>query len=154
MIAERLEKLLRNVTFIDIATCDFEGRPNVAPKFLLKQDKDLIYLVDYTIGRTYRNLKINPRVSLPAMDLNTLIGYQINGVGEMLKEGKEHKQLSKELRERVKKLSVERLVEGIKSAKPHQSFEIVFPKRVEIFKIKVEEVVEIGPSGELKREKV
>lgn len=154
MIAKELNKLLKNVTFIDIATCDFEGRPNVAPKFVLKIDGDYIYLVDYTMGKTYRNLKVNPRVSLPAMDFDTLIGYQINGVGEIIEKGPEYEKLIKELKKRIIHLSVDRLVEGVQKAKTHESFEVIFPEQVVIFKIKVEEVVEIGPTGELRREKI
>jgi len=154
MIEVKLKELLRNVTFIDVASCDFKGRPNVAPKFLLKYVGHLIYLIDYTIGRTYYNLKINPRVSLPAMDFNTLNGYQINGEGKILESGAEYDKLTKELKDRIKKLSVDRLIEGLKSEKMHNSFEVVFPKRVVIFKIEVEEIVEIGPTGELKRKKV
>ncbi len=154
MIEDRLKDLISKTTFIDIASCDFNGRPNVAPKFLLKYIGDLIYLVDYTLGRTYGNFKVNPQVSLPAMDFDTLNGYQINGLGEILEDGEEYEELTRELRDKIKKLSVDRLIEGLKSEKAHNSFEIVFPKRVVILKIKVEEVVEIGPTGELKREKV
>ncbi|MDP8216871.1 MAG: pyridoxamine 5'-phosphate oxidase family protein [Candidatus Kaelpia imicola] len=154
MIEAKLKELLKDVTFIDIASCDFKGRPNAAPKFLLKYVGNLIYLIDYIIGRTYDNLKINPRVSLPVMDFDTLNGYQINGEGQILESGAEYDKLAKELREKIKRLSVDRLIEGLKSERIHDSFEIVFPKRVVIFKIKVKEVVEIGPTGELKREKI
>ncbi|MDP8252910.1 MAG: pyridoxamine 5'-phosphate oxidase family protein [Candidatus Kaelpia aquatica] len=154
MIEAKLKELFQNVTFIDVASCDFKGRPNVAPKFLLKYVGNLIYLIDYIIGRTYDNLRINPRVSLPAMNFDTLNGYQINGEGEILESGTEYDKLTKELREKIKRLSVDRIIEGLKSEKIHDSFEIVFSKKVVIFKVKVEEIVEIGPTGELKREKI
>jgi hypothetical protein len=34
--------------------------PNVAPKLIAKVDNNLVYLVDYVMGTTYTNLKINP----------------------------------------------------------------------------------------------
>ena len=154
MIEDRLKDLISETTFINIASCDFNGRPNVAPKFLLKYLGSIIYLIDYTMGKTYENLKINSRVSFAVMDFNTLNGYQINGVGKILEDSEEYNSLTRELRDKIKKLSVDRLIEGLKSEKMHNSFEIIFPKRVVIFKIEVKEVVEIGPTGEIRREKL
>ncbi|MDP8234085.1 MAG: pyridoxamine 5'-phosphate oxidase family protein [Candidatus Saelkia tenebricola] len=154
MIVSKLNELLKNATFIDVATCDFEGRPNAAPKFLLKHEGNCIYLIDYTIGKTYYNININPKVSLPAMNFDTLNGYQINGDCEIIEKGPEYEKLTKKLHERVKNLSVERLVSGIKEEKPHVNFEITFPKSVIIFKVIVKEIVEIGSTGGLRREKV
>lgn len=47
MIPESVKLLLKKREFIDVASCDFTARPNVAPKFLLKLQGDFIYLVDY-----------------------------------------------------------------------------------------------------------
>ena len=68
MLTEKISDFLKRRSFISVATCDFNGRPNAVPKFLLKIDDDYIYLVDYTFGRTYENLKINSKVSLAFME--------------------------------------------------------------------------------------
>ena len=47
MIGEQLVKLFKNSKFVDIATSDFNGRPNAAPKYLLKIEGEVIYLADY-----------------------------------------------------------------------------------------------------------
>ncbi|MDD5614477.1 MAG: pyridoxamine 5'-phosphate oxidase family protein, partial [Candidatus Omnitrophica bacterium] len=65
------------------------------PKFLLKHEKDSIYLVDYTKGRSYYNLERNSRISIPVMDFDTLVGYQINGQAAILEDGFEYRSLAK-----------------------------------------------------------
>ncbi|MDD4894036.1 MAG: pyridoxamine 5'-phosphate oxidase family protein [Candidatus Omnitrophica bacterium] len=154
MLPEKITKLLGDKEFITVATCDFGGRPNAAPKFILKSEGNCIYLVDYTIGRTWENLKVNPRASLSFMDQDTLIGYQINGSVEIIDIGLQHDALFDEFRRKEIDLSVRRIVEGISRGKKHETFEVSLPERFVVFKIKLEDWAEIGPSGELKREKV
>jgi uncharacterized pyridoxamine 5'-phosphate oxidase family protein len=152
MIAKRIRDLLKNVEFIDVATADLSARPTVAPKFLLKFDNDFVYLVDYVMSRTWENLKSNPLVSLAVMDTETLFGYQLNGLVEIVHPGSLYDKLVKELLEKEITLSTERVIKGVSRGKKHESFEAGIPARFALFKVKIEEVVEIGPRGELKRE--
>ncbi|MDD5506078.1 MAG: pyridoxamine 5'-phosphate oxidase family protein [Candidatus Omnitrophica bacterium] len=154
MINKALKELIESREFISLASCDLEFRPNAAPKFLLKVEGDCLYLVDYIIGRTFANLQINPRASLSFIDSNTLIGYQINGRVEIIDSGPEYKEIIKELQHKQIDLSIARVIEGVTKGKAHKSFEVAIPEQFVIFKIKMEEVVEMRPSGTLKREKV
>ena len=154
MINKNIKALIESREFISVASCDLEARPNAAPKFLLKVEGDYIYLVDYIIGRTFRNLQVNPRVSLSFIDNNTLIGYQVNGKVEIINEGVEYREILKELQYKQIDLSAKRVVEGVVKGQSHKSFEVAIPDHFVIFKVKMEEVVEMRPSGTLKREKV
>ncbi len=154
MITKKIVELLKKREFISAATCDFEGRPNVAPKFLLKVEDNFIYLIDYVIGRTFENLKINPAVSLSIMDTDMLKGYQISGSVEIIEKGPLYNEMLNAFREKGIRLATERIIKGIQSGQAHESFEIAFPERIAVFKIKIEEVVEIDSSGSLKREVV
>ena len=60
VIKKKALELLKHREFISVATCDFHGQPNAASKFILRIENDSIYLVDYIIGRTFQNLRINP----------------------------------------------------------------------------------------------
>ena len=73
MFTDELIKLLEKHEFISVATCDFKGRPNAVPKFLLKVEGDFIYLVDYTIGTTWKNLKEKHTIK-PDTKLKALLG--------------------------------------------------------------------------------
>lgn len=154
MPLQKINKLLKNREFISVATCDLSGKPNAAPKLLLKLENNFIYLVDYTIGMTWQNLKVNPRVSLSAIDTDTLVGYQINGTVGIIAEGGEYDKILNEVTEREISLSTKRIIEGVSSGRKHNNFELGLSGRFVIFKVKIEEIVEIGPRGELKRERV
>jgi len=154
MISKKIAELLRDREFISVATCDFGGKPNVAPKFILKLEDDCLYLVDYVLGTTFSNLTINPRVSISLMDLDALTGYQINGRVEIMHKGGEFEKMIGEVKKKQMDLSIQRIVEGIDSGKKHASFEVALSDLVVILKVKIQETVEITSSGVLKREKI
>lgn len=151
MLTKELKDLIKKEEFIDIATCDFKGRPNLAPKFLLKIDEQNIYLVDHVLATTYQNLRINPRVSMAIVNPSNLISYQINGLAQIFEEGKEFNNLLAETRTKQVNFSVDRIIQGVQQQKKHAGFEVSFPDKIVVFKIKIEEVVSINTSGKLDR---
>ena len=154
MINKNVKALIESRDFISVATSDLENRPNAAPKFLLKIQGNFIYLVDYIVGRTYQNLKVNPRVSLSFFESATLTGYQINGHVEIIDQGAEFITVLNELRAKEIDLSTKRVIDGVTKGKAHQAYEVTIPEEFVILKVKAEEVVEMTPSGMLKREQV
>ncbi|TAM41414.1 pyridoxamine 5'-phosphate oxidase family protein [bacterium] len=154
MINKGVKELIESREFISVATCNLEAIPNAAPKFLLKVEGDYIYLVDYIIGSTFRNLQVNPRASLSFLDSNSLMGYQINGRVEIIDSGKEYTTVLKELRDKQIDLSIKRIIEGVAKGQAHKSYEVAIQEQFVLLKVKVEEIVQIQPGGILKREKV
>ncbi len=151
-MTEKVAKLLKSREFVSVATCDFKGHPNAAPKFLLKVEKNFIFLVDYVIGKTWQNILINPRVSISFVDTDSLIGYRINGPVEIIEGGPAYEDILRDLESRQIDLSTKRIIEGVEKGKVHERFEISLPQRFVVFKVKIEEILEIGPSGTLKSE--
>lgn len=151
---KKIVELLKSREFVSVATCDFDDRPNAASKFLLRIEGNFIYLVDYFVGRTYRNLGVNPRISISFMDTSSLVGYQLNGLVKIIESGSEYDLLVKDLLQREVDLSARRIVEGVTKGKSHEGFELNMPENFVIFKVKVEEIVEMASSGILRREKV
>jgi predicted pyridoxine 5'-phosphate oxidase superfamily flavin-nucleotide-binding protein len=147
-------EILKIREFVSVATCDLEGRPNAAPKFVLRVENHFVYLVDYSIGRTSQNLRANPRISISFIDDNTLMGYQLNGPVEVINKGQEYDTLVKDLSQKELELSSKRIIEGVTKGKSHEGFELNLSERFIIFKVIVEEIVEIASSGTLKREKI
>ena len=151
---KKVSDLLKIREFVSVATCDLEGHPNAAPKFILRLENNFIYLVDYSIGRTSQNLKVNPRISISFMDNDTLMGYQLNGPVEIINQGEEYDTLVKDLLQKELDLSTQRIIEGVTQGKPHGGFELSLSESFIIFKVKVEEISEIASNGTLKREKI
>jgi predicted pyridoxine 5'-phosphate oxidase superfamily flavin-nucleotide-binding protein len=153
MIKERLVKFFRHTQFVDVATCDKNCRPNNAPKFILKIDGDKIYLADYVLGTTWNNLKENPLVSLTVVDNDSLIGYQFNGEAVLLDEGDDYETLRQEFQVKKVKSSVDRIIKSVRAEKPNHSVELSFPDRTGIIIIIIREIVDIGPTGQILRDK-
>ena len=146
-----LQQLLNKKEFIIVATCNLEGQPNAVPKFFLSADENFIYLVDYTVGKTWENLRINPRISLSLSDTNELKGYRINGAVEIIEKGPVYEKLAKEFEDRKMELSIERVIRGVQREKKHVHFDMEMPPKFVIFKVKIQEITEINPQGKLRR---
>jgi len=153
MLTKELISLLDKREFLSVATCGSINRPNAAPKFLLKVDKEHIYLVDYTIGTTWQNLKVNPKLSLSFMDQNTLKGYQINGNVRMIEKGSVYKKMHKEMMDKEVRLTAKHIIEDVRGEGKHDNYEVAIREKFVIFDVKINEIVEIGIRGELKRRK-
>jgi predicted pyridoxine 5'-phosphate oxidase superfamily flavin-nucleotide-binding protein len=138
--------------FVVVASADKKGKPNSAPKLLLKIDAGLVYFIDYSIGKTAENLRANPEVSLSFIDAHSLFGYRLNGKVEVIEKGKVYDECLKELREKEIKLSVERIVKGIHDGKSHKEFELDIPEHFLVYRVKIEEGCEITSRGLIKRE--
>ncbi|MCX5711049.1 MAG: pyridoxamine 5'-phosphate oxidase family protein [Candidatus Omnitrophica bacterium] len=151
---KNISKILEGREFVSVATCDFKGRPNAAPKFLLKIENSFLYLIDYSFGHTWENLKINPRVSVSFVDTETLMGYQLNGAVDIIKNGPVYQAICEDVIAKEIDLSAKRIIEGVSTERSHKNFEISMSEKFLVYKINIEEVVQIGTSGELKREKI
>lgn len=149
---KKITALLQKKEFISVATSDLSGKPNAAPKFLLKLENNFIFLIDYTQGKTWENLKKNPRVSLSFMDTEDLTGYQINGAVKIIDKGSAFDKIFDELLQKEIDLSCRRIIEGVVHEKGHKSFEVAMPDRVVIFKIEIEDIAEINHRGEIRKE--
>lgn len=149
---KKITELLQKREFVSVATADLSGRPNAAPKFLLKVEDNFIFLIDYTRGKTWENLKKNPRVSLSFMDTEELTGYQINGAVKIIDKGPAYDKIFNELLQKEIDLSCRRIIEGVVHEKGHKSFEVAIPDKVVIFKIEIEDIAEIDHRGEIRKE--
>jgi len=151
LITEEVRGLLENRGFVSIGTSDANGYPCVVPKFLIMVDNDFIYLADYLMGPTFENLKVNPKISLSVIDTDALIRYQINGTAELIDKGLEYDKLTNELRNKELNFTVERVIKGVQTGKKDKNFEVVFPDRFIVIKIKVKEIVKISSIGKLEK---
>ena len=153
MLPKELMDLLEKREFISVATCDFKGRPNAAPKFVLKVEGNHVYLVDYTIGTSWRNLKINPRISMSLTDTRTLKGYQINGSVKIMTRGKLYDRMRKEMTDKEIRLTTQHIIDEVRGQPTHETFEILISEKFVIFEVTLDEVVEMDIHGEMKRNK-
>ncbi len=149
-LLEDLVPFLAPGKFVNVATCSLEKMPNVAPKLVIKTEKNIIYFIDYVIGRTFLNLKENPRISLSFIDQRTLTGYQLNGSVDIIDKGVELENFVEDFQKIKTSFTVERILYNLRSAEKASALEFALPERFAVLKAKVIEIVEISSSGGLK----
>lgn len=146
----RLAPFLSQGKFVNVASCNMERMPNVAPKLVGKVDKNILYLIDYVVGRTYANLKANPRISISFIDDKSLTGYQLNGTADILEEGTEYDDLAREFQQIKTNFTVERILLNVRTGEKNAKGDIPLSEKFVIIRIKVIEVVEITSTGALR----
>ena len=149
LLLKRLLPFLSRGRFVNVATCNQERMPNVAPKIIAKVDKNVVYLVDHVIGTTYANLKQNPRVALGLVDEKNFTGYQLNGTATVMERGRDFEALAEEFQRIKTDFTVQRILYNVRSGGQAPPVELSLPERFAIIKIRVIEVVEIATSGAL-----
>lgn len=153
-ISRGLAALLKKSEFISVGTSDASGSPSVASKFLLKVDGNTVYLVDLIKGKTLRNVRYNPIISLSVMDEDNLRGYQINGTVSVIEFGKEFDLLMLEFTEKQVSFATNRIIAGVQQSKPHAGAVFSSNKAEVFYRISVTETLEIGPLVKLKKEEI
>jgi len=151
-IIEKALGTLKKRDLVTVATANQSGKPHCAPKLLLKIDHVVMYFIDYSIGKTVENLRVNPEASLSFVDKASRFGYRLNGSVEIIDKGKIYDECLKELKEKEIELFVERVVKGVQNGKAHKDFESEIPEYFLVYKIKIQEGCEISPRGEIKRD--
>ena len=151
MIPDKIIQLLVNAEFLCVATRNPSGNPCVANKFLIRCMKDSLYIGDFAKGKTWKNLKAHPYISIAIMDTHHLIDYQINGKAVLVNPGPDLKALTTAFSTKESRFSAKRLIEAVRKEKTQYTYEFPLPKHIVIWKIEVEEVVELGPRNEINR---
>ncbi len=149
LLNEDALNFLEKREFVYLATSDKDGHPYVAPKFLIHLNDDHIYLADFVFGRTIQNLKLRSHASLSVINMDSLVGYQINGTAQVFEDGEEYHKALPQIEKRKMYFSVERIVEGVRAGKKHAHFEAAFPSRLAVIKFTMKEVIHIAPDGRL-----
>jgi uncharacterized pyridoxamine 5'-phosphate oxidase family protein len=154
LMTENLKKFLLNKGFVSVGTSDLSGQPNAVPKYIVEVDNGFIYLADYVIGQTFQNLKINPKISLSTIDIKTLEGLQINGVAKIITKGALYKKLLKKMVEQEVHHTAKRIVEDVRGGQKSDFYEVQFPERVVMLKVKCKKITKIDIDGNLKIERI
>lgn len=130
-----------------VSTVDKDGFPHSACKGIIKISRNgQVYLLDLYRGKTYENLKINPHVSITAIDEHKFIGYCLKGKAEMMPEGKLGAHIIKAWESRISSRLTQRLLKNIREEKGHLRHpEILLPRPQYMIVMEVEEIIDLTP---------
>ncbi|MFB6615088.1 PPOX class F420-dependent oxidoreductase [Streptomyces sp. NPDC085524] len=86
-LSERLKELLDTPVFVNIATIQPDGSPQVSPVWVMRDGNDV--LISTTVGRQKeKNMRRDPRVTVLLQPFDAPYGYaEIRGTAELTTEG-------------------------------------------------------------------
>ncbi|MBD3246308.1 MAG: hypothetical protein GF333_04790 [Candidatus Omnitrophica bacterium] len=110
------------------------------------EDGYKIYLLDLYLGRTFRNLKQNPVISITAVDEHQFRGYVIKGRAHLIDRHNIPETILRAWDERVTQRISARLIRNVQRERNTQHHpESQFPRPQYVIEMDAEEVIDLTP---------
>jgi len=147
MISSEAIEFFHKQHFTVISTIDKNGYPHNACKGIVEIDKSgRVYLLDLYMAGTYENLKINPHISITAVDEHKFKGYSLKGRAKIIPKEKVTRRILKMWEDRINSRISHRLLKNLQGEKGHEAHpEALFPMPAYLIEVDVTEVVDLTP---------
>ena len=139
-------RFLRNQSFVIVSTIDRNGSPHNSCKGIVKINRSgFIFLLDLYKGRTFRNLKRNPRLSITAVDEHRFMGYCLKGKASIITGEKLKSQTIMAWEKRITRRITQRVIKNIQEERQHSGHpEALLPKPKYLIVMKVRKVIDLA----------
>lgn len=150
-IPENILHFFQSQGYVIVSTVDKSGLVHGACKGIVKIERvGQIYLLDLYQGRTCANLKINPVISVIAVNEHKFSGYCLKGRAKIISAGQVTRELIREWEAKISGRIAYRILKNIREEKGHPRHpESRLPKPQYMIAMEVEEIVDLTP-GHLK----
>jgi len=131
-----------------VSSVDGDGFPHNSCKGIVDITKNgKVYLLDLYKARTFKNLKINHRISIMGVDEHKFSGYCLKGSGKIVKREKLTARLLKAWDERIAGRITQRLLKEMRGEKGHKRHtEASLPKPQYLIEMNVAEIIDLTPA--------
>jgi hypothetical protein len=146
-LSEEVLYFFRKQGFTLVSTLNGDGTIHVACKDIVRVTEDgKIYLLDLYMGRTYRNLKERPVISVTAADEHTFTGYCLKGKPKIIPREELGPKILNEWDKTITSRVTSRLLRNIRGEKGHSAHpEALLPKPKYMIMVEVDEVIDLTP---------
>ena len=113
-IPNEIKEFIEKQGIFAVGTIGTNNIPNVSPRIFFRVDEDAIYWLDFFKHKSYKNIQVNPWVTISVFNKDDLKGFQFRGIVSFItdeltkseiKESIIKKILEKNSSEKIKKLS-------------------------------------------------
>ncbi len=113
-IPNEIKEFIENQGIFAVGTIGANNLANVSPRIFFRVDEDVIYWLDFFKHKSYKNIQVNPWVTISVFNKDDLKGFQFRGIVSFItdestkskiKESIIKKTLEKNSSEKIKKLS-------------------------------------------------
>ncbi len=146
-IPDEVVEFFHSQNFAIVLTIDNKGRPHASCKGIVEIDKEgQVYLLDLYRQTTFKNLKINPYISIVGVNEHKFKGYCLKGKAKIISSGEMSSALIKAWEERIATRITQRVIKNIVGEKGHSHHpEALLPNPQYLIVIEVEEIIDLTP---------
>ena len=146
-IPENIIHFLQAQGCVIVSTIDKKGFPHSACKGIVEITKEgRIYLLDLYRGRTYSNLKVNPALSITALDEHRFLGFCLKGKAKIVSLDSASPSLIKAWEDRITNRLTQRVLKNLHGDKGHARHpEILLPKPEYLIALEIKEIIDLTP---------
>lgn len=148
-LSEQVTQFFDSQNFVIVSTVDETGRPHSSCKGIFRIEEDgTVYLLDLYKGRTSRNLKQNPNISITAVDEHKFRGWCLKGEARIINENELQPGVLADWKKKITGRITHRLLKNMHGEKGHPLHpEAQLPKPEYLIEMKVSGIVDLAPSG-------
>ena len=147
-IPQDVKHLLEKHHVTVVASRDGKNAIHTSAKGILAVDpRGKIFVLDIYKGRTYRNIKRNPHVTLTTIDERAFKGYSVKGRAKIINEGAVPKNRLEIWHAKLATRIARRLIRHVKGESPgHEGIpEARFPFPKYIIEVSAERITDLAP---------
>jgi predicted pyridoxine 5'-phosphate oxidase superfamily flavin-nucleotide-binding protein len=146
-LSQELINFFQRQGFVIVATVGSKKWPHCACKGIVKIDpKGKIYILDLYQGQTYKNLRVNPVLSITAVDEHRFKGYCLKGRGRILNKKNCNPEIVRAWEDKITARITQRLLKNIHEEKGHPRHpEALLPKPQYLIVMTIEEIIDLIP---------
>jgi hypothetical protein len=130
-----------------LTTVGADGIPHSVCKGIVKMSaRGEVYLLDLYRGKTYRNLTLNPRMSITVVDEHRFQGYCLKGRGRIVRAERMGPHIMREWQKKMHSRITQRIIRSVRGDKGHPRHpEALLPAPKYLIVMEVREIVDLTP---------
>jgi predicted pyridoxine 5'-phosphate oxidase superfamily flavin-nucleotide-binding protein len=79
-ISKEIKEFIEGQGVFVVGTIGGNNLPNISPRIFFRIDDEVIYWLDFFKHKSYKNIKINPWVTIAVFNKDEMKGYQFRGI--------------------------------------------------------------------------
>lgn len=83
-IPEEIQKFVEEQGVFVVGTTGGGNLTNISPRIFFKIEDNIIYWLDFFKHKTYKNIQVNPQVTISVFNKEDLEGYQFRGIASFI----------------------------------------------------------------------
>lgn len=144
-LADDIVNFFNNQGFVIVSTVDANGNIHNSCKGIVHIAGD-VYLLDLYQGKTFKNLKINPHISITAVDEHKFKGFCLQGKARIIAKEKLPQRIVKSWENKISSRLTHRLLKNIHGEKGHPRHpEMLLPKPSYLISMEVNNIIDLTP---------